>query len=105
MTRLRGHRWYRAWLAWWVMGNILDLLTTMPFLSKYGTWGEVNPMVTLVFSHLGFMGLIAFKILYVVVFAGFFYFPVPGRKILFALSLAMVWFAGLFNLVILLLMW
>ncbi len=105
MTRLGGHRWYRPWFLWWVVGNILDLLTTLSLMSRFGIWGEANPIINLVFTHLGSEGLIAMKILYVGVFAGIFSLPVPGREILFALSLAMVWFAGLGNLVGLFFLW
>ena len=42
--------------------NIIDLIQTKTIFNNYGTDGEFNPIVNLIYMKLGFFGIILYKV-------------------------------------------
>jgi hypothetical protein len=43
--------------------NIIDLIQTKIIFNNYGTDGEFNPIVNLIYVRLGFFGIILYKVI------------------------------------------
>ena len=43
--------------------NIIDLIQTKTIFNNYGTDGEFNPIVNLIYMKLGFFGIILYKVI------------------------------------------
>ena len=91
--------WYKTWLLAWVLGNALDLFTTLPLCKLMGIGVEMNPVAIFVHGQAGLKGLILFKVLYVAVMAIMLYLPFLRRPVFLGLTLLVIWIAATGNVV------